>query len=126
MGSRLGSRLLSWSLCWSPDRRVMLDSAHLFQIILIYKLTFKFSIRRIDVTTAFLKGKVKGLVIVELPEGLSKVQRVERNEVSQLNSALYGLPEAARRFYDLLRTTLKNKTKSHKFGNTRSPKGFIH
>ena len=45
--------------------------------LLIYKIIFNYSIKRVDVTTAFLEGKVKGLVIVELPEGLEHVEKLK-------------------------------------------------
>ena len=48
-------------------------------------------------------------MLIDLPEGIEKVERVETNTVGQLNSELYGLPESVRRFYELLKNTLKNK-----------------
>lgn len=63
--------------------------------------------RRVDVTTEFLEGKFNGIVLIEIPEGLDRVENVEQNTVGKLNSALYGLPESARRFYELLKKILK-------------------
>ena len=65
--------------------------------------------RRVDMTTTLLEGKVNGIVIIELPEGLDRVEKVEPNTVGQLNSELYGIPESSRRFYELLKKILKEK-----------------
>lgn len=74
-----------------------------FRIMLVYKIINNFKMKRVDVTTAFLESKIKSVVLIDLPEGLEKVQRVEPNTLGQLNSALHGLPDSARSFYELLK-----------------------
>ena len=59
---------------------------------------------------AFMNGHLEEPTYVDLPKGWNEVMGQEGKEkMAKLNSALYGLTQAARVFYDLVRRFLVNE-----------------
>lgn len=58
-----------------------------------------------DVETAFLNGKLKEAIHMEIPEGVDN----PNNQVCRLNKSLYGLKQSARCWFETFKITLKEK-----------------
>ena len=59
-------------------------------------------VRKLDVEAAFLLGKLKEEIFIVLPEGLEE----EKGKIGRLNSAIYGLAQAARVFFETVKKFL--------------------
>ena len=60
---------------------------------------------KVDVEAAFLLGKLDEEIYIELPDGIDK----KVGQIGRLNSALYGLVQAARVFYKTIKNYLINE-----------------
>lgn len=87
-------------------QREGIDYKETFSPVLKYstlKLLFAISVRsnlnitHLDVTTAFLNGRLEEIVYMELPQNL--ICKDNKNKVLKLNRAIYGLKQSARQWY---------------------------
>jgi len=62
-------------------------------------------LHQMDVSTAFLNGKMKENIYMSQPEGY--IQEGKENTVCKLNGSIYGLKQASRCWYDTLDNFLK-------------------
>ena len=77
---------------------------------LLFALSVKLglSIHHLDVVTAFLNGKLKENVFMEIPEGFNDKSLSNKNKVLKLNKAVYGLKQSSRVWYKQVENVLVN------------------
>ncbi len=73
------------------ELRVPVAKITTFRMFLAICVKPNFEIRRTDVKNAYLNGKLSETVCIEFP----KFVKAAKNEVCRLNTAVYGLKEAA-------------------------------
>lgn len=79
------------------------------RLLLILKLTNpNWGIHQIDVEEAFLEGTLDRDIYIKFPKDMDKVSN-KTNKIGLLNRSIYGLVQAARKFFDMLRTYLKKR-----------------
>ena len=72
-----------------------------FRMILLNFIQKGWRLAKVDVEAAFLLGKLNEDIYVSLPDGFDEV-----GAVAKLNSAIYGLVQASRVFYETIRKFL--------------------
>jgi hypothetical protein len=74
-----------------------------FRILLIMMLTWNLKGKIVDIKTAFLHGKLKETIYMEIPKGME----ANENECLILKKTICGLVQSAREFYKKLVLALK-------------------
>ena len=72
-----------------------------FRLILVITIQKGWRVEKVDVEAAFLLGKLHEDIYVSVPDGFDEV-----GAVAKLNSAIYGLVQASRAFYETIREFL--------------------
>ena len=81
-------------------------------------MVFGWKMKKMDVVSAFLNSKLKEEVWLKIPEGWKEVTGKDtEGKVAKLNAVIYGLTQAARAFYDMVREFL---TKEHEMRATKA------
>lgn len=75
-----------------------------FRFLLALSNQFNLLVHHMDVKTAFLNGTLKEEIYMMVPKGLTQV---DGNKVCKLNKAIYGLKQAARRWFEVFEKVLK-------------------
>lgn len=73
-----------------------------FRLILALSNQFNLHVHHMDVKTAFLNGKLKEEIYMNIPQGLV----CENDQICKLNKSIYGLKQAARCWYELFEKIL--------------------
>ena len=77
-----------------------------FRFILSLAAKENFTLKQMDVKSAYLHPKVKEEIYLEQPQGFEKVDDRGTKLVCRLNKSIYGLKQAAKNWYDELATFL--------------------
>lgn len=77
-----------------------------FRFMIAFANQHQLLIHYMDVKTAFLNGKLKEEIYMEVPKG---VENKNNNYVCKLNKSLYGLKQAARCWFEVFEESLKGK-----------------
>lgn len=75
-------------------------------MVLTLAATWNWSVRQLDLSNAFLNGRLSEALFMPQPEGY--VDPLRPCHVCRLKKALYGLKQAPRAWYDKLRLSLTN------------------
>ena len=88
-----------------------------FRIILLTKMIRRCTIRKIDVEATFMEGRLEEDIFIKFPEGWSEIEATRKDDVGKLNAVLYGLKQAARKFYRKLHNFLTQKLNFTRWGS---------
>ena len=71
-----------------------------FRVVLTQMIIEKWDAKIVDIDNAFLNGDLEHEIYITMLEGYAEcVEQVEENEALKLEKAIYGLVQAARKFF---------------------------